>query len=241
MVESLDRPRLALPAPRSTPQRRTLAAPGAPPRADRSPDDASADAASADAASHDAGAANAANAANAADAADVATEFAAFMRDATPALGRLALFLTGDVHRAEELVQQTLVRTYEAWPRARHGDPLVYARRILANQRIDTWRRRRRELLTDPAQVPDAGVPDGARERAERDQLVRALATLGAKRRRVVVLRYLIGLPEREVANELGLPLGTVKSTAARGLAELRAVLESGAAPGATRGKEAAP
>ncbi len=154
--------------------------------------------------------------------ADHEAEFTAFMHDAAPALGRLALFLTGDVHRADELVQQTLVRTYEAWPRARDGDPLVYARRILANQRIDTWRRRRREVLLDPTQVPAGAVTDGARERAERDQLVRALATLSPRRRRVVVLRYLLGLSEREVAAELGIAVGTVKSSASRGLAQLR-------------------
>lgn len=207
-----DHPRRALPAPRPAPA-------------------AAADAAAAAAAAGEPVPTTAAEVREPVATADATSEFAAFMREASPALGRLALFLTGDVHRAEELVQQTLARTFEAWPRARNGDPLVYARRILANQRIDTWRRRRREVLTDPALVPDRGVPDGARERAERDQLVRALAALGAKRRRVVVLRYLAGLSEREVADALGLPLGTVKSSAARGLAELRVLLDDAAPP----------
>ncbi|NTW40956.1 MAG: SigE family RNA polymerase sigma factor, partial [Cellulomonadaceae bacterium] len=61
------------------------------------------------------------------------------MAAAVGPLTRTAWLLCGDAHRAEELVQQTLVKTYLAWPRAREGDPLVYARRILANARIDTW------------------------------------------------------------------------------------------------------
>lgn len=152
-------------------------------------------------------------------------EFEVFAAEAAPALARTAWLLTGDVRQAEELVQQALIRTYLAWPRARSRDPLAYARRTLANLRIDTWRARRREVLTAPAQLPDGVVASSAERVAERDQLVRALALLSARTRRVVVLRYLEGLSEREVADDLGVSLGTVKSTASRGLAQLRAAL----------------
>jgi RNA polymerase sigma factor (sigma-70 family) len=56
---------------------------------------------------------------------------------------------------------------------------------------------------------------------------VRALMLLPVKQRRVVVLRHLLDLSEAEVADELGIPRGTVKSTASRGLARLRAELTS--------------
>src|SRR6218665_3074163 len=82
-------------------------------------------------------------------------EFAAFMAAHGDALLRTAWYLTGDQHRAEELAQQALVRTYAAWPRVRSGDPGAYARRVLVNQRVDTWRRRRREVLTAPDELPD--------------------------------------------------------------------------------------
>lgn len=157
---------------------------------------------------------------------DPHAEFDAFMVASGPALGRLALFLAGDVHRAEELLQQTFVRTWSAWPRVRDGDPHAYARRVMANQRVDTWRRRRREALTAPDDLPEQPVPDGGQHVADRDQLVRALRALPERRRRVVVLRYLVGLSENEAATTLGVTAGTVKSTAARGLAQLRAVLE---------------
>jgi RNA polymerase sigma-70 factor (sigma-E family) len=153
--------------------------------------------------------------------------FTAFMEAHADDLLRTAWFLSGDAHRAEELVQQTLVRTYSAWHRAEATDPLAYARRILVNQRIDTWRRRRREVLSEPSDLA-ALTPAGRDEHAtadDRDQLTRALALLSPRARRIVVLRHLVGLPEAEVAASLGISVGTVKSTASRGLATLRALL----------------
>ena len=62
---------------------------------------------------------------------------------------------------------------------------------------------------------------------AERDRLVRALRLLPTKQRRIVVLRHLEGLPEREVADAVGVSVGTVKSTASRGIARLREILQA--------------
>ncbi|MFB7798469.1 SigE family RNA polymerase sigma factor [Isoptericola sp. NPDC056134] len=161
-------------------------------------------------------------------------EFTSFMRDAAPALARTAWLLCGDAHLADELVQQALTRTYLRWSTAREGDPLAYARRVLANLRIDLWRKRRHEVVTAPAELPEgAARRSDADHHADRDRLVRALATLSTRQRRIVVLRHLVGLTEREVAADLGVSVGTVKSTASRGLAQLRSVLE--AADGSAR------
>ena len=151
-------------------------------------------------------------------------EFSAFAAESGPALVRTAWLLCGDRARAEDLAQHALLRTYLAWPKVRGGSPLGYARRIVANARIDSWRKHRREVLTAPE---DLRAAEGATAdaHAERDLLVRALFTLSARQRRIVVLRYLVGLPEAEVAENLAVSLGTVKSTASRGLARLRAVL----------------
>src|SRR5665648_617322 len=89
---------------------------------------------------------------------------------------------------------------------------------------IGTSRRSRDEDFT-------AFVAD---HQADRDQLVRALAKLSPRQRRVVVLRHLVGLPEADVAADLGISVGTVKSTSSRALAQLRATLSDapdGAAP----------
>jgi RNA polymerase sigma-70 factor (sigma-E family) len=149
-------------------------------------------------------------------------EFSVFMERSAPGLARTAWLLCGDEHRAEELVQQAFMRTYLSWSVARQRDPLAYTRRTLANLRIDSWRKRRREVLMDPRDIPEGSATGGAQVHADRDQLVRALATLSLRQRRIVVLRHLDGLSEREVAETLGVSIGTVKSTASRGVAHLR-------------------
>jgi RNA polymerase sigma-70 factor (sigma-E family) len=160
-----------------------------------------------------------------ADRSDRDAEFTVFMAEHAADLRRTAWLLVGDTHRAEELAQEALARTYASWSRARERDPLAYARRVLANLRIDTWRRRRREVLTD--HVPETAAQGEHGSADDRDQLARALALLNAKQRRVVVLRHLVGLSEAEVAADLGISVGTVKSNASRALATLRAALES--------------
>lgn len=151
-------------------------------------------------------------------------EFSAFVTEAGPALVRTAWMLCGDPSRAEDLAQQALLRTYLAWPKVRDGNPLGYARRVVATARIDSWRKHRREVLVAPGDVAGSNhSPENAH--AERDLLVRALLTLSARQRRIVVLRYLVGMSEAEVAADLGVSLGTVKSTASRGLARLRGEL----------------
>jgi RNA polymerase sigma-70 factor (sigma-E family) len=155
-------------------------------------------------------------------------EFAAFMADHADELLRTAWLLTGDPHRAEELTQEALVRTYVAWGRAREGEPLAYARRVLANLRVDTWRRRRREVLVAPEALPDRAGTGPQAVADDRDQLVRALAALTPKQRRIVVLRHYAGLTEAEVADDLGITVGAVKSIGSRALAALRARTERG-------------
>lgn len=159
--------------------------------------------------------------------ADWDVEFTAFVAACGQSLGRTARLLCGDSHRAEELTQLALVRTYVAWGTARRGEPLAYARRVLANARIDTWRTRRREVLTAPEALPEPAQVPEASDHPRRDEAALALHRLPAKRRRVVVLRYVVGLTELEVAEALGISVGAVKSAASRGMAQLRASLEA--------------
>ncbi|GAA3823040.1 SigE family RNA polymerase sigma factor [Cellulomonas soli] len=169
-------------------------------------------------------------------------EFTDFVRRHQHDLLRTAWLLVGDQHRAEELTQHALVRTYSAWSRARTGDPLAYARRVLVNLRTDSWRRRRREVLVSPDRVPEephAGATTAADRLADRDFIVRALSTLTARQRRVLVLRHLVGMPEAEVARDLGVSVGTVKSTAARALAQIRANFPIDEAPPLSERKDA--
>lgn len=160
-------------------------------------------------------------------------QFRQFAVESTAALHRIAYLLCGDDHRAHDLTQTALERTYRHWSRVKDGNPFAYARRVLATARIDGWRRTRREVLQAPETVAlrqEAGgvsADDGARV-AERERLVRALRQLGPSQRRVVVLRHLLDRSEADVAEELGVSVGTVKSQGARGLARLRTLLSEG-------------
>ncbi|WP_419703527.1 SigE family RNA polymerase sigma factor [Promicromonospora sp. NFX87] len=156
-------------------------------------------------------------------------EFTAFVRDSGAYLHRTAYLLCGDRHRAEELVQSTFERVYRTWAKVRPGTQLAYARRILVNVRIDGWRHGRRESFPGDDKLPVGAAPDHVGRLALRDELVRGLAQLPDRQRRVVVLRHLLDLPEADVARELGIAVGTVKAANSRGLARLRDVLRAGA------------
>ncbi|GAA1232234.1 SigE family RNA polymerase sigma factor [Oryzihumus leptocrescens] len=163
-------------------------------------------------------------------------EFADFVRSAGPRLLQTARLLTGDEHRAEELLQDALVRTYAAWSRVRRDDAAAYVRRAMLNQRTDTWRRRRREVLTDDAPEPAAHLAatrghDPADVAADADEVRQALQALTRRERTVLVLRHYVGLPVEAVAEELGVSTGTVKSTSSRAIARLREVLDDQARP----------
>ncbi|MFE9652019.1 SigE family RNA polymerase sigma factor [Micromonospora sp. NPDC006431] len=137
---------------------------------------------------------------------------------------RLALLLAGDRGRAEELLQDSLVKVYERWRRlSRLDDPHAYLRRALVNNHTSGWRRRRRESLV--ANVPDRAAPGGD---VGPDSVVlrAALMSLPAKQRAVVVLRHYEDLTEREVAQMLRCSVGTVKSQNARALDKLRHLLD---------------
>src|SRR5829696_7055389 len=107
------------------------------------------------------------------------------MEQAGPALLRTAWLLTGDHHKAQELTQASLVKTYVAWPRVREGEALTYARRVLVNHRTDVWRATRRELVTDSPPEATHGVPrrEAVQTSDDRDLVVRLLRTLPEQQR----------------------------------------------------------
>ncbi len=144
---------------------------------------------------------------------------------------RTAYLLTGSLHEAEDLVQGALLRMMRRW--ASIDEPLAYARRTILNLYLKGLRRRTRELLT--ALLPDRPAREGSDRVAERSTLWPALRELPPRTRAVIVLRYWLDLSEAETAATLGCSIGTVKSTASRGLARLRELLPppaDGGAPG---------
>lgn len=138
--------------------------------------------------------------------------FDTFARGRMRELLRFAHVLTGDPHRAADLVQDALERTLLGWHRIeRKDDPEVYVRRAIVNRHVSVWRRTRRERLV--AETPDQPY---AGETGRDDELWAALATLAPRQRAVVVLRYYEDLSEADTAAALGCSVGTVKSRPTR-------------------------
>lgn len=149
-------------------------------------------------------------------------QFAAFVRSRGPALQRTAFLLTGDWGLAEDLVQTALARSWPAWRRIRHADLEGYVRKVLVNTHASWWRRKWRD------EVPTDLLPDRAREDANgsldaRPTLAAALRRLPKRQRAVIVLRFHEDLSEANVAELLGISMGTVKSQTSKALAALRA------------------
>lgn len=144
-------------------------------------------------------------------------EFTEWAAGAQRRLVRSAYLLTGDLHRAEDLVQEALVKVALRWPRLRGSNPTAYARTIIVRDNISWWRRHRDVPTPSLRQLAEISTdPESA--------LVvrRALDRLTPKQRTVVVLRHFDDLSEQDTAAALGVSVGTVKSQNAAALARLR-------------------
>jgi RNA polymerase sigma-70 factor (sigma-E family) len=149
-------------------------------------------------------------------------EFADYFTARAAPLRRLAYALCGDWHAAEDVVQTAFVKLYRAWRRVRPESMDAYVRRIVVNTYLSHRRDRRRESVL--AEPPDPGAPPDP-DAGMRVDVARALATLPARQRAMVVLRHLEDLSVAEVSDLLGIAEGTVKSQTARGVQALRQAL----------------
>jgi RNA polymerase sigma-70 factor, ECF subfamily len=150
-------------------------------------------------------------------------DFSSFYAGAFPRLVGQLLLVTGELHEAEDVVQEAFARASVRWARLRHYDvPEAWVRRVAMNLAADRLRRARRQLaalvrLGPAPPVPPVQVEDLA--------LLEALRGLSIRQRQVLVLHYLVGMPVQEVARTLGVPSGTVKVRLARGRSALAAQL----------------
>jgi RNA polymerase sigma-70 factor (ECF subfamily) len=142
----------------------------------------------------------------------------------------LARLILQENQEAEDLVAEVYER---AWFRVDQFDPargtaLVWLLGICRNEALDRLRRRRRalrahEILAQQPEIEEAEQPQDVLSHFQRGHAVHAaMAALTPLRRRIVALAYFRGLSHQELAAELGMPLGTVKSHLRRALAELR-------------------
>ena len=129
---------------------------------------------------------------------------------------------TGDLPAAQDVVQEAFCRALARWPRvAVLDDPLSWVRRVAWNLAISQWRRARTAaLFLRKHRIEHVPAPG-----PDRVALAGALATLPAQHRRVVVLHYLADQSVRDIADQIGVPEGTVKAWLHRGRAALAARL----------------
>jgi len=155
---------------------------------------------------------------------DSEQEYVDYVTARIPALRRLAFLLTGDEHRADDVVQQTITKLYVKWRQAQAADNLdAYVRTMLVRTYVDErrlgWARVR--LFRDTPEPPPQRH-DGIEDR----QVVRAaLSQVPRRQQAVLVLRFFYDLSVEDVAGMLGCSTGTVKSQTSRGLATLRRLL----------------
>ncbi|MFI6484190.1 SigE family RNA polymerase sigma factor [Nonomuraea sp. NPDC050663] len=147
--------------------------------------------------------------------------FREFVSARSPALMRLGYLLAGgDQHAAEDLVQAALAKLAVKWKRV--DAPEAYVKQVMYRQQISWWRTASRRPEVIQARLPESPGLDRTHQSELRMVLREALAKLTPRQRTVLVLRYFEDLPDTEVAKELGVSVGTVRSTAHRSLARLR-------------------
>lgn len=138
---------------------------------------------------------------------------------------RVAAFILGDRGAAEDVVQDVFMRVHERED-PMDGDPRYYLRAAVINgcrSTLRRWRliRRHAERQGQQSACPPLTAEEAALLDEDRKRVLAALATLPRRRREVLVLRFYLEMSEAEIARTLGISPGTVKSTAARGLAAL--------------------
>jgi RNA polymerase sigma-70 factor (ECF subfamily) len=161
-----------------------------------------------------------------------------FMSQLYPA----ALRMTKNASDAEDLVQETVTKAYTAFHQFQPGTNLrAWLHRILANTFINSYRKRRREpnmalgvefqddwqTDADPLATPAPSAEAEALERLADSDILSALRELPEEFRVAIYLADIEGYPYREIADMMGIPLGTVMSRLHRGRNKLRGKLAS--------------
>ena len=157
--------------------------------------------------------------------------FASLVATSIDALDRVARLITRDPDRAQDAVQEALIKAWRDLPSLRDVDRFEgWLRQVLVRCCIDELRRHRR--LSVEVELIDSMHPhvtDSAISIGDRDALERGFRRLDPEQRALVVLYHYQGLPLEEVATALRIPVGTAKSRLFRARETLRAALEADA------------
>jgi len=141
------------------------------------------------------------------------------------AVARLVL---ADAHQAEDAVQDALVSAWQSLPELRDPERWeAWLHRLIVNACADEGRRRKRQSMEVRMVRFEPSIADPARSVDDQDQLDRGFQRLRDDQRTAVVLHLYLGLSVPEVADALGVPVGTAKSKIHYAVEALRAALEA--------------
>jgi RNA polymerase sigma-70 factor (ECF subfamily) len=147
---------------------------------------------------------------------------------------RLCFLVMRSEQDAEDMTQETFIRAFRALPRfeVREGASFeAWLYRIAVNACRSRMRRKWYQVLPWPTPAPDVvAEPEAQPDRLvvkdeRRNEILRAIDSLGEKHRLVVILRYYGGLSNEEIAQTLGIPSGTVRSRLHTARQRLKTVL----------------
>jgi len=146
--------------------------------------------------------------------------FRRFYERMQPRAIAVARRLIGDSALAEDIAAESFARAYARWGKVRqHPNPEAWLLRVVGNLAIDHLRRENRQPQVKAEQVRTDPSGDSA---ALRIDLRDAMQHLSGRQQEVIVLRYLIDLPEEDVASALGMSNGSVKTHLHRATTKLR-------------------
>jgi RNA polymerase sigma-70 factor (ECF subfamily) len=157
-------------------------------------------------------------------------DHAAFEQLMTHVLDRsyaTALWILRDQQSAEDAVQEAMIRAWRDLPALRDAERFeAWLRRLVVHACFDEGRRMRRWRTAQLAMPRSTGyVDDASAHVAERDAVQRVLSDLSAMHRAALVLRHALGLSVPDVAQAMGIPLGTAKSRLYHAERRLRSIL----------------
>jgi RNA polymerase sigma-70 factor, ECF subfamily len=142
----------------------------------------------------------------------------------------IARLIMRDADRADDAVQEALIRCWRQLPNLRDIDRFDgWLYRILVRTIADEANRHRRLVRTVQVVDVESSIDDSIQLIIDREQLQRGFERLSIDQRTVIVLRHFVDLPLAEVATALGIPPGTAKSRYHYAMSALRAALEADA------------
>jgi len=154
--------------------------------------------------------------------------FAALINASANRMYVLASLILRDTDRAQDATQEAIVRAWRELPRLRDPERCeAWLRRMVVNACYDEGRRTRRRAEVSLVHLVDRQTADSTAGFVESERIDRAFRRLPLDQRTTLVLQHKFGMSHVDIAETLGIPVGTVKSRIRYGIAAMRAALEA--------------